>query len=107
MSHRKKETLQLSESITLDVVDCVKLLGVDIHKKLELSSHIARVCNKAGKDCYVLRRLSNFLTPESKLMLFKCYIVARFSFCSGFTLLFTLLWLSVVHQNTAFKIRSF
>ncbi len=77
----ENETLQLSESITLGIVDCVKLLGIDIDKKLTFSSHIARICKKAGKhsDCYVLMRL---LTSESKLMLFKYNILAHFNFCS-------------------------
>ncbi len=37
------EILQCSESITLDVIDCSNLLGVDIDKKLTLSCHIARI----------------------------------------------------------------
>ncbi len=67
---REKETLELSESIALDVVDRVKLFGVDIDKKLTFSSHIASnicICKVAGEHCYVLRRLSNVLTCESKL----------------------------------------
>ncbi len=67
-----KESLQFSESITLDVVDCVKLLGVDIDKKLTFSSHIGRICKKAGKHCYVLRRLSNVRTSEASW----CYLNA-------------------------------
>ncbi len=45
---KEKENLQLSESITLDVVDSVKLLGVDIDKKLTFSSHKAHICKKPG-----------------------------------------------------------
>ncbi len=77
-----KENLQLSESITKDVVICVKLLGVDTDKKLNFSSHIAHICEKEGKHCFVLRRLSNVLTSGRKLMLFKCYILAHFNFHS-------------------------
>ncbi len=39
----EKESLQLSESITLDVVGCVKLLGVDIDKKLSASIELVFV----------------------------------------------------------------
>ncbi len=37
---KNKETLRLSENIALDVVDCVKLLGVDINRNLSFNSHI-------------------------------------------------------------------
>ncbi len=44
-----KETMQLSENIVLDVVDCLKLSGVDIDRNLSFNSHITRICKKAGK----------------------------------------------------------
>ncbi len=68
-----KETLRLSENIVLDVVYCVKLLGVDTDRNLSFNSHIIRICKKAGKHSQVLKRLSKILTSETKLLLFKSY----------------------------------
>ncbi len=80
---KRNSGLQLSESITLDVVDRVKLYCITRRhwqfKKLTFSSHIARICKKAGKH-YFSRRLPTVLTPESKLMLLKCYILVHFNF---------------------------
>ena len=79
---KDKETLRLSENIVLDVVDCVKLLGVDIDRNLSFNSHITRICKKAGRHIQVLRRLSSILTSETKLLLFKSYVLSQFNFCS-------------------------
>ncbi len=79
---KHKETLRLSENIALDVVDCVKLLGVDIDLNLYFNSHITSICKKVGKHIQVLRRLSSVLTSETKLLLFKSYVLSQFNFCS-------------------------
>ncbi len=79
---KNKETLRLSENIALDVVDCVKLLGVNIDRNLSFNSHITRICKKAGKHIQVLRRLSSMLTSKTKLLLFKAYVLYHFNFCS-------------------------
>ncbi len=44
---KDKKPLQLSENIVFRVVDCVKLLGVDIDSNLSFNSNITRICDNA------------------------------------------------------------
>ncbi len=49
----------------------VKLLGVSIDEALSFSDHITSLCQKAGRYINVLSRMTNELTAETKLLLFK------------------------------------
>ncbi len=59
----------------------VKLMGVYIHRALSFSDHITLLCKKAGKYINVLSRLSNELTTEAKLLLFRSFILSHFNYC--------------------------
>ncbi len=59
----------------------VKLLGVSIDKALSFSNHITLLCQKAGRYIHVLSRMSNELTAEAKLLLYKSFILSHFNYC--------------------------
>ncbi len=48
----------VSQSTRIEQEDCVKLLGVNIDKKLDFKFHISEVCRKAGRQLNALRRQS-------------------------------------------------
>ncbi len=57
----------------------VKLPGVSIDKPLSFSNHITLLCQKDGR--YVLSHMSNKLTAEAKLLLFRSFILSYFNYC--------------------------
>ena len=60
---------------------CVKLLGVNIDKNLNFSSHVSATCKKAGKQLNVLSRLSVCLDVEAKLLILQTFILSHFNYC--------------------------
>ncbi len=68
--------LELTGGIEVDALDCVKLLRVDIDKDLNFSTHISKLCKQ-----HVLMRLSYILDINTKLTLFRCYMLSIFNFC--------------------------
>jgi hypothetical protein len=54
---------------------------VDIDEKLNFTSHINKICRKAGRQINVLRRLATLLDTESKLAIFKAFVVSNFNYC--------------------------
>jgi hypothetical protein len=60
----------------------VKLLGITIDSKLNFSEHVTELCKKTSKQLNVLRRLSYCMNTDSKLTLFRSYMLSHFSYCS-------------------------
>ncbi len=58
------------------------ILGVSIDRALSFSDHITLLCQKAGEYRNVLSGLSNELTTETKLLLFRSFILSHFNYCS-------------------------
>ena len=59
----------------------VKLLGVILDNNLNFEAHIKHVCKKAGNHLNVLKRLSSFLDRDSRMRIFRCFILCHFQFC--------------------------
>ena len=59
----------------------VKLLGVHIDVNLNFSYHVSQVCNRANRQLNALKRLANFLDVNTKLQLYKSFIMCHFSYC--------------------------
>ncbi len=58
-------TIQLTlRAATIDQEDCVKLLGVNIDKKLDFKFHVNEICRKAGRQLNALRRQSRLLNMQ-------------------------------------------
>jgi len=59
----------------------VKLLGVYLDKNLNFNKHISELCKKAARQINVLKRLSKILDENSKLTIFKSFILCHFNYC--------------------------
>ena len=59
----------------------VKLLGIEIDNKLNFSKHISNICKKAGQQLSALARLSKFLDPDTKLIVFNSFVLSNFNYC--------------------------
>ena len=61
--------------------DSVKLLGIDIDFMLNFDQQITNMCKKAARQLNVLLRLSKFLSPENKILIYKSFIKSNFNYC--------------------------
>ena len=61
--------------------DSVKLLGVTIDYMLNFDLNISDICKKAAKQINVLSRLSQYLTTETKLLIYKSFVRSNFGYC--------------------------
>ncbi len=66
---------------TIEQEDCVKLLGVNIDKKLDFKFHVNEVCRKAGRQLNALRRQSRLVNIQSKMKVFNTFIRANLNYC--------------------------
>ena len=59
----------------------VKLLGVNLDDKLNFHYHVSTLCRKAGAQLRVLQRLSRYLDTDSKMQIFRSFILSHFLYC--------------------------
>ena len=69
--------------INVKSMDEVKLLGVNIDKKLNFDSHVYYLCKKTSRQVNALSRLRHIANEKSKNMLYKTYIMSNFNYCSA------------------------
>ncbi len=67
---------------TIEQEDCIKLLGVNIDKKLDFTFYVSEVCRKAGRQLNAIRRQSRLLNFQSKMKLFNVIIKANLNYFS-------------------------
>ena len=60
----------------------VTLLGVTLDKDLNFNEHIKTLCRKAAAQIAVLQRLSSYLDFNSRMAIFRCFILSHFSYCN-------------------------
>jgi hypothetical protein len=65
--------------ITCD--ETVKLLGVDLDFMLNFNEQLSKVCKKAAMQLNILLRLSKFLDPNNKILIYKSFIKSNFNYC--------------------------
>lgn len=70
------------EGTTISAEECVKLLGVNIDQKLNFNFHVKAICRKAAAQLAVLQRLSHLLDFQSRMTIFRCFILAHFNYCN-------------------------
>ena len=58
-----------------------KLLGVTIHSSFTLEARINSLCRKSSQKLYVLSRISQYLSPNKKRILFKTFVTSQFNYC--------------------------
>ena len=61
--------------------DSITILGVIVDNKLNFNYHIYTLCAKAGKQLNALQRLGKSLDKDSKLVIYKSFIMSNFNFC--------------------------
>jgi len=66
---------------TIEQENYVKLLGVNIDKKLDFRFHVSEVCRKAGRQLNALRRQSRLLNMKAKKKVFNSFIRANLNYC--------------------------
>lgn len=60
----------------------VKLLGVTFDCMLTFSDHLTILCKKAGRQINVLRRLSKFVDLETRILIYRTFIMSNFNYCA-------------------------
>ncbi len=68
-------TIQLTpKSATIEQEDCVKLLGMNIDKKLDFKFHVSEVCRKASRQPNALRGQFRLLNILGKMKAFNVFL---------------------------------
>ena len=68
-----------------------KLLGLNIDRDLTFTSHLSKLCAKAGRKLTAISRIAKFLSLEKRRILIKSFFESQFEYCS-------LLWMC--HSRT-------
>ena len=68
-------------NIELNSEDSIKILGINLDSKLKFDSHISTLSKRASQQINVLKRLSKFLSLESRLLVYNSFISANFTYC--------------------------
>ena len=56
-----------------------KLLGVTIDSNFTFEQHINSLCRKSSQKLHALSRISQYLPPDKKRILFKTFVTSQFS----------------------------
>ena len=59
-----------------------KLLGLNIDRDLTFTSHISKICAKAGQKLTAISRIVNFMSFEKRRILVKSFFESQFDYCS-------------------------
>ena len=57
------------------------ILGLTIDEKLSFDSHIRKICKKGAQKLGALNRISSYLGPEKKRLIFNAVVKSQFSYC--------------------------
>lgn len=71
---------------TIQRVYEMKYLGVIVDPQLTFSTHVDFLCKKLGKKIGFFRRISNDLSPWSKMIVYNTIISPHFSYCNSLLL---------------------
>ncbi len=69
------DTTVLSPSIN------IKILGVTIDEHLTFNEHINIICSNAARQLNAIKRLQCNLDKESRLAIYRSYILSNFNYC--------------------------
>ena len=71
----------IDENVTISSEKCVKLLGVTIDHKLNFGDHITVTCKKAALQLNALSRISSYIQPNVRMLIYKSFINSNFQYC--------------------------
>ncbi len=60
----------------------IQILGVTIDERLTFNEHINIICSNAARQLNPIKRLQCNLDKESKLAIYRSYILSNFNYCS-------------------------
>ena len=58
-----------------------KILGVHFDNKLNFTTHITKLCKRAGQKLHALARISNYMSIKQKKLIMNAFISSQFSYC--------------------------
>ena len=70
-----------AENVSLPSSETMKVLGIDIDNRLTFDGHVSSMCIKAGKQLNVLQRLKGSLDLDSRMAIYKSFIMSNFNYC--------------------------
>ena len=65
----------------ISTTDHVKLLGIEIDKKLKFNKHIETVCFKVNQKINAFSRLNHYISREQAFTICKAVILSNFNYC--------------------------
>ena len=69
------------EGQKLSATDTVKLLGIQIDKKLKFNKHIHEICSKVNQKVSAFARLNKYLSPDQATKICDTIILSNFNYC--------------------------
>ena len=63
-----------------------KAMGVTLDNRLKIDKHVSSLCIKASRQIIALKRISNYLDENCRILIFKSFISSNFSYCPVFRL---------------------
>ena len=70
-----------ADNVSLPSSDTMKVLGIDIDARLTFDDHVSNMCIKAGKQLNALQRLKGSLDQDSRMAIYKSFIMSNFNYC--------------------------
>ena len=58
-----------------------KLLGLHIDRDLKFTSHVSKICTKAGEKFTAISRIAKFMSLEKRKLLINSFFKSQFEYC--------------------------
>ena len=58
----------IADNDTVNLTETINVLGVNIYDKLNFNGHLSNICNKAGRQLGVLKRLKGFFRQRKSVI---------------------------------------
>ena len=87
------------EGTVIAFVSEINVLGVCIDDQLSFNAHVDRIYTKAGRQVSALRRLTGVLDYESRLAIYKSFIMSNFDYCPIRILSTVMVWFWFFSRN--------
>ena len=69
------------DNVSMPSSDAMKVLGIDIDDRLTFDGHVSNMCNKAGRQLNALQRLKGSLDKNSRMAIYKNFIMSNLNYC--------------------------
>ena len=79
-----KTDLKLDVSVDgtmLETAESIKIPGVTVDRKLNFNDHVSQMCTKAGRQLNVLQRSKGCLDYNSRMAIYKTFIMSNINYC--------------------------